>query len=576
MALRRSNREKKTVRSYKSLNAKGFEEELDYSDDQLEMEADPQGEKLLCGSDFDTDQEEEDSGESEDREDGQISDSDSNLDEEDMNIEIQKCMKNGNLEKLKAMLKTREEENSKLRRDLAKEKEKEKREKEMKSVLKKLQQANRTRSDLRRSIASSRNTTPSASPKKKTHKQQKDQRRVIKKKKENEETNRPDKKSEYNDVLESFLKLKQGRADKYSDLMLEAMEATDNILSLKEDRDSSSDNELNTRKPQSRKSKHKHRAGTQVPQVNKRVEAIDPKTSNRCECDSVLETLMQAVKHLALSEETNKTEAISAEKTEALLHKLVNGKQRQEETIVDRTIAALNSDDNDDTSPGERGSRGNKKGKLTSGKCVKPDESEIQRVVKFAHQKLDPTHVKTREFDKLPFNLLIAGEIELITSDITSEEKEARLSIAKTLCYHKNYLCDEDLRDGYDEIMKSIERKQQDWNAALGEHLHEILGYRANVIVREKLNAAAEANNGGSFTKVENKKSADRRKDEEGSERIIYCQDYNSNKCPHPSHHEGRFAGNKVTKWHYCKKCLVKGDRRTHRPMEDSCPLKTA
>ena len=92
----------------------------------------------------------------------------------------------------------------------------------------------------------------------------------------------------------------------------------------------------------------------------------------------------------------------------------------------------------------------------------------------------------TPTFDSLNFNMMIAGEIEVITREgISNEEHEARLAIMKTLCYHKNYLSDEDLRTGYDQIMKRIKRGTQDWNEALGEHLHELLNYRANVILRE-------------------------------------------------------------------------------------------
>ena len=197
-------------------------------------------------------------------------------------------------------------------------------------------------------------------------------------------------------------------------------------------------------------------------------------------------------------------------------------------------------------------------------------------VVKFPREKLDLRHGKNREFDGLPFNLLIAGELELITSEIDQDEREARLAVAKTLCYHKNYLKDEDLRDGYDQIMKRVERRQQGWNEVLGEHLHEILDYRVNLIVREKLNEAAESSNNQPFIKVDNRKSSEKRREMDTSAQVIYCQDFNSNRCPHPDHHEGRFAGNKVTKWHVCKKCLEKGKKKSHRSMDEMCLCRNA
>ena len=200
----------------------------------------------------------------------------------------------------------------------------------------------------------------------------------------------------------------------------------------------------------------------------------------------------------------------------------------------------------------------------------------ILNTVRFPHEKLDARHAKSKEFDTLPFNQLIAGELEIIGSDIPTEEKEARINIAKTLCYHKSYLQDDDLRDRYDQIMKRIERGQQSWSAPLREHLNELLDYRANLIVQTKIAEAAESNKHNEpFTKVE-KREKDRKKESDIKEKIIYCQDYNNNRCQHNDHHDGRFAGRTVTRWHLCKKCLEVGDRRSHRAMDPECPSKTA
>ena len=131
----------------------------------------------------------------------------------------------------------------------------------------------------------------------------------------------------------------------------------------------------------------------------------------------------------------------------------------------------------------------NKSRKLVSGKCNKPDESDIKKQVKYPHEKLDPRHVMgtNRSFDNLPLHLLVAGELELAEQEgISENERKGRIAIAKTLCYHKLYLNDGDLRNGYDEIVKKVERGLQEWNQVLGEHLHEFLNYRANVNLREK------------------------------------------------------------------------------------------
>ena len=204
------------------------------------------------------------------------------------------------------------------------------------------------------------------------------------------------------------------------------------------------------------------------------------------------------------------------------------------------------------------------------------------RVIRYAHERLDPRHASEKPFDELPFHELIAGEIELATrKDIADEERTARLSIAKTLCYHKAYLEDEILREGYDQMMKRVERRTQEWDEVLGEHLHEFLNYKANVIMREKLQNNRESQKNTPFTKVENKKQM-RNKDKqdkvtEVQEKLIYCNDYNNGNCIHRDHHEGRFAGKKCTRFHICRKCYTQANEvRSHCEDSDECPKKFA
>ena len=80
-------------------------------------------------------------------------------------------------------------------------------------------------------------------------------------------------------------------------------------------------------------------------------------------------------------------------------------------------------------------------------------------MVRYPHEKLDPKHTQSRDFDSVEFNMLIAGELEIVCWDgISSAEHKARTKVARTLCYHKKYLNDGELRAGYDAIMKKIEQ----------------------------------------------------------------------------------------------------------------------
>ena len=137
-----------------------------------------------------------------------------------------------------------------------------------------------------------------------------------------------------------------------------------------------------------------------------------------------------------------------------------------------------------------------KKKKLISGRCTKPDEAHIKQVLKFPHEKLDPRHIGAgdRVFDKLTFPLLVAGELEIAScEEVSDQERRARINIAKTICYHKAYLNDQDLRDGYNQLIKSIEQGKREWDPDLGERLHEFYDYQANKLVRERVQHEKQA-----------------------------------------------------------------------------------
>ena len=193
-------------------------------------------------------------------------------------------------------------------------------------------------------------------------------------------------------------------------------------------------------------------------------------------------------------------------------------------------------------------------------------------VVKNAHEKLDPKHVKEKSFDDLEFNILIAGELELAAlHNISSEERDARISIACTLCYHKKYLGDTDLHEGYDTVLKQVEQGKINWGDDLGSKLHEHLDYRANVIIRDRLAAQGSSHKQESGRIPNDKKTT---VDSAKPDKVIYCLEYNLGTCPQHDHHKGRFGQKKVTKFHICRKCHKDGDFKSHRDGDDNYPKK--
>ena len=171
----------------------------------------------------------------------------------------------------------------------------------------------------------------------------------------------------------------------------------------------------------------------------------------------------------------------------------------------------------------------------------------------------------------LEFNILIAGELEIIDSHcILDEERRARVGIAKTLCYHKKYLDDSDLHEGYNTILKQVEQGVLSWRDDLGEKLHSHLDNRVNVIVRDRVSQEG-------FTRVESKKTsgATKQMQDAGRDQVYYCLEFNLGTCPHSDNHEGRIQGKKVTKFHVCKRCHREGKYKSHREGSNSCPKRS-
>ena len=285
----------------------------------------------------------------------------------------------------------------------------------------KIQKVDHTKKSLQRSLAGSRQSSPAHSPKvgKRTtsRRSAKDTRLV--------QTKSREEKREYADIFDSLLKLKQGDGD-YASLVANAMEATDQLLELKSSRESES---AKSNKDTSKKSKQcttnkvgKPGRGLKAAskaQVEGVMETIDRFANNNA-CDNsdpdLAKSLLAALKG---TKDTQQSKA-APEKTMKLLSKI---KQCVNSNKEEATEGGVNTQESND-----------RKKKLVSGKCAKPEESDIHIVVKYPHEKLDPKHVKDRCFDSLEFNILIAGELEIASlENINADECKARIDIAKTL-----------------------------------------------------------------------------------------------------------------------------------------------
>lgn len=58
-------------------------------------------------------------------------------------------------------------------------------------------------------------------------------------------------------------------------------------------------------------------------------------------------------------------------------------------------------------------------------------------------------------------------------------------------------------------------------------------------------------------------------------DRIVYCLEYNKNKCEKDGSHEGKFGGKDCIKHHCCKSCLLTDkEKRSHPDGDETCPNK--
>ena len=226
MGLRRSSRERKAI-DYKALGSKGRKIHRDDEQECIKTTPDSDEEHELPEEDSDGSgsNSSESETETDDMEEGELEGT------QDAEEEIDECMETENIKKLKEILK-REDKCNKLQQQVKRVKEKDRKRKEMESLVSQIKQMDKKKATLQRSLESSRASTPRCSPvKSKKEKRKNEDIRVVKKKKR--ETGSKDY-SEYEDTLRSMVNLKQGNGDEnYTELMMKALEATDNILSIK-------------------------------------------------------------------------------------------------------------------------------------------------------------------------------------------------------------------------------------------------------------------------------------------------------------------------------------------------------
>ena len=177
------------------------------------------------------------------------------------------------------------------------------------------------------------------------------------------------------------------------------------------------------------------------------------------------------------------------------------------------------------------------------------------------HTTIYEHYVKRVPFDQLPLHLLVAGELKIITTKkISSRGRKTRLTILKVMCYHYEFLDIKEIRDQYSALLRKVQSKRVKWSVKLASVIDEALRFRT-IALKWK-----------AWHKVRGGKQ---RQGEIDTEQIIYCNEYNRNKCKETGDHEGRFNNNPCIKKHICNTCLKERKLQVrHVEKSDACPPK--
>lgn len=224
----------------------------------------------------------------------------------------------------------------------------------------------------------------------------------------------------------------------------------------------------------------------------------------------------------------------------------------------------------------KRGKRSHKKkGRpIKSGVKAKAHKIRLKTSELCAQAVLDEEHYPGNySLEELSFEQLVAGELEICTlRDISNEEKQVRLKILKSLAYFSQTLTQRAIMEVYKAVILKVEKGLFTWSTDLVTKVEHMLDRAVS-----KINWKKDKERGKDQLE---KEKHDRKKKELGipaknGERIIYCADYNKNKCDKESSHEGKFGGKECTKHHVCRVCLnTDKEKRFHPETDDSCPCK--
>ena len=166
-------------------------------------------------------------------------------------------------------------------------------------------------------------------------------------------------------------------------------------------------------------------------------------------------------------------------------------------------------------------------------------------------------------FEKLDFNLFVAGELEIIgtcSSKAKEVERTGRLNLLKKIMYLSTSYDFKTLKSYYAACLNEIEIGLKTWKDDFQQIESAILSKH---IPKQSSQSSKKFPNKG---KDDSEKKA-------AGEKVWFCALYNRNKCPHKTSHTERRQGRFLFAHHICATCWQKDEKKLDHPeCSTACP----
>ena len=215
---------------------------------------------------------------------------------------------------------------------------------------------------------------------------------------------------------------------------------------------------------------------------------------------------------------------------------------------TDSETSSSSSSDSDSYSLDKGHSKSKKQKKKKRSGINAKSSDKVKFPQEWPHAHLQYEHVnKHVKFQDLNFKLLVAGELEILSSeDLSNEERQGRLKLLKKIVYYSSTYEFEGLKSYYAAWLRDIELGIKKWSDDPQEIETDIL--TKHLLKSKQLPFKKGSNQGAS----------------QQSDRIWFCSQYQRNNCPHKSTHLQVVKGKQRMATHICATCWQKDKKNSN------------